>query len=150
MVHYFMLGLQWMSCHLNFGVSASHVHFPSVSCRCWVTTHSHCHCWISRHAGFAHSCASQDERLQSSSGLLSSSRTFISNTVPGFMCDKCLLTFHSPLKVFRLLGKRVVFMVSQPFSQASLTAWLLDILIWLCDTSLTFRDLGTIHILNWY
>lgn len=128
MTRYVMLGLKWMSCHLNFGFSASHVHFPRVSCRCWVTTYSHCHCWISRHARIAHdSCASQDKRLLSSSGLLSSSRTLLSNTVPGFLCDKCLLTFHSPLKVFRLLGKRVDFMVPQPFSQASLTAWLLDI-----------------------
>lgn len=128
MIHYVMLGLRWMSYHLNFGFSGSRVHFPSMSCRCWVTTYSHCHCWFSRHARIAHdSCASQDERLQNSSGLLSMSRTFLSNTMPGFVCDKCLLTFHSPLKVFRLLGKRVSFMVSQPFSQASLTAWLLDI-----------------------
>lgn len=47
MIHYVMLGLRWMSYHLNFGFSGSRVHFPSMSCRCWVTTYSHCHWWFS-------------------------------------------------------------------------------------------------------
>lgn len=80
---------------------------------------------------------------------VSASRMFLSNTVPGFMCDKSLLTFHSPLKVFRLLGKRVASLVSQPFSQASLRAGYLifNVVVWYESD---FQDLGTSHILNWY
>lgn len=65
-----------------------------------------------------------------------------------WLSEKCLLTFHSPLKASSILREYLSWCLNHFHRQVYNTVtWYL---LWLCDASLTSRDLGTSHMLNWY